>query len=119
MSSEHGLPADASSPTPTSASSLEAAPQHDAIEPTLRDLENFVNGLLAAPAPEVDSAVVALVRGAMRVRPRFASALALRALRLEHGLRQAQQEVIRLQWELAQLRRQHNVSWPRVPELED
>jgi hypothetical protein len=71
----------------------------------LSELEKLVRDVLAAPADEVDSEVVALVRGAMKVQKKFSISLALRALRLEQGLRQAQQQVIRLQWELAQLNR--------------
>jgi uncharacterized protein (UPF0216 family) len=48
---------------------------------------------------------VALVRGAMMVQPKFSVSVVLRALQLERKLRKAQQELIRLQWELAQLRR--------------
>jgi len=49
--------------------------------------------------------VVALVRRATKAQANFAVSLALRALRLEQVLRQTQQQVIQLQWELAQLRR--------------
>jgi hypothetical protein len=73
--------------------------------PHLLDLEDLIRDVLATPAAEVDSELVALVRGAMRVQPQFSVSVVLRAQRLEQKLRKAQQEIIRLQWELAQLRR--------------
>jgi hypothetical protein len=63
----------------------------------LIELESFINDFLASPAEEVDSEVAALVRAAIRARPSFSGALALRALRLEQRLRQTQQQVIQLQ----------------------
>jgi hypothetical protein len=71
----------------------------------LLEVEKLIREVLAAPLEGVDSEVVALVRGAMRVQRNFQVSLTLRALKLEQGLRKAQQQVIRLQWELAQLRR--------------
>ena len=75
-----------------------------AIEPELAEIEKFINALLEAPPERVDAKVAAMVRRAMKARPRFLSALAMRALQLEQRLRQTQRELIRLQWELAQLR---------------
>ena len=64
-----------------------------------------IRSILAAPAEQMDDDVVALVRHATKARPKFSVVLALRALRLEQGLREAQQRLIQLQWELAQSRR--------------
>jgi hypothetical protein len=64
----------------------------------------MIRGVLAAPARNVDPEIVALLRGAKRMHKNFLISLALRAQRLEQGLRTAQQQLIRLQWELAQLR---------------
>jgi len=72
---------------------------------SVSDLETLVRGILEAPPEDVDSRVVALVRGATKARPRFPAWLALRALQLQQGLREVQEQVIRLQWELAQLKR--------------
>lgn len=91
---------------PDHRSPLCAGTRRDAAnDPHLSELEKLVRDVLAAPADEVDSEVVALVRGALKVQTKFPITLALRALRLEQTLRQAQQQVIRLQWELAQLKR--------------
>lgn len=75
-----------------------------ATEPDLAEIEKFIDALLEGPPERVDSNVAAMVRRAMKARPRFLSALAMRALQLEQRLRQTQRELIRLQWELAQLR---------------
>jgi hypothetical protein len=77
----------------------------DAESIRLLEVEKLIRAVLAQPAQEVDSEVVALVRGAVKTHRNFQVSLALRALRLEQGLRKAQQEIIRLQWELAQMRR--------------
>src|SRR5215470_6742718 len=83
-----------------------AAPERDPlIEPSLRQLESLIRGVLAAPAEQMDDDIVALVRHATKARPKFSVVLALRALRLEQGLREAQQRLIQLQWELAQSKR--------------
>lgn len=88
-----------------------AAPARDPlIEPSLRQLESLIRGVLAAPAEQMDDDVVALVRHATKARPKFSVVLALRALRLEQGLREAQQRLIQLQWELAQSRRSLAIS---------
>jgi hypothetical protein len=71
----------------------------------LLEVEKLIRAVLAQPAPGVDSEVVALVRGAAKMHRNFQVSLALRALRLEQGLRKAQQEIIRLQWEQAQVGR--------------
>jgi hypothetical protein len=71
----------------------------------LSELEGLLQGLVTAPAEQMDIAAVTLVRKAMKARSRLSVLLALRALRLEQGLRQAQRQVIQLQWELAQFRR--------------
>jgi len=82
------------------------------IEPSLRQLESLIRGVLAAPPEQMDEDVVALVRHATKARPKFSVVLALRALRLEQGLREAQQRLIQLQWELAQSRRGLATSTP-------
>jgi len=71
----------------------------------LSELEGLLRGLVSAPPEQMDNAVVATVRKATKARSRLSVLLALRALRLEQGLRQAQRQVIQLQWELAQFRR--------------
>ena len=99
VSVDDPLPVRAAEPAP-------AAPARDPlIEPSLRQLESLIRGVLAAPAEQMDDDVVALVRHATKARPKFSVVLALRALRLEQGLREAQQRLIQLQWELAQSRR--------------
>jgi len=82
-----------------------ATAQDPLIEPSLRQLESLIRVVLAAPAEQMDDDIVALVRHATKARPKFSVVLALRALRLEQGLREAQQRLIQLQWELAQSRR--------------
>jgi hypothetical protein len=83
-----------------------AAPRPSATaESHLSELEGLLQGVVTAPAEQMDNAVVSLVRKAMKARPRLSVLLALRALRLELGLREAQRQVIQLQWELAQFRR--------------
>jgi hypothetical protein len=90
-----------------------AAPERDTLlEPSLRQLESLIRGVLATPAEQIDDDVVALVRHATKARPKFSVVLALRALRLEQGLREAQQRLIQLQWELAQSRRGLATSTP-------
>ena len=69
------------------------------------EIQRLIRGVLAQPAQGVDSEVVALVRGAIKMHRNFQISLTLRALKLEQGLRKAQEQVIRLQWELAQVRR--------------
>ncbi len=71
----------------------------------LSELEGLLQGVLTAPAEQMDNAFVAAVRKAMKARSGFSVLLALRALRLEQALRQAQRQLIQLQWELAQFRR--------------
>lgn len=82
------------------------------------EVEGLIRGVLAHPAEGVDDEVVALVRGATKMHRNFLISLALRALKLEQGLRKAQEQVIRLQWELAQLRR-CEVLPPLASEAED
>jgi hypothetical protein len=98
------------SEVPTEAVAAEAEPQ------LLIEVQGLIRGVLAAPAHGTDPEIVALLRGAKKMHKNFQISLALRALRLEQGLRAAQQEVIRLQWELAHIR-------PRAesfsPEAED
>ena len=89
---------------PSEATAAESAPD-PLVEPSLRQLESLIRGVLAAPPEQMDEDVVALVRHATKARPKFSVVLALRALRLEQGLREAQQRLIQLQWELAQSRR--------------
>jgi hypothetical protein len=72
--------------------------------PHLVEVEELIRGVFAGPAQKVDPEIVALLRGARKMHKNFLISLALRALRLEQGLRAAQQQIIRLQWELAQLR---------------
>src|SRR4029453_1048208 len=78
----------------------------DADEPILHlvEVEELLHGGFARAAQKVDPEIVPLLRGAKKTHKNFLISLALRALRLEQGLRAAQQQVIRLQWELAQLR---------------
>ncbi|HTS54536.1 MAG TPA: hypothetical protein VMH26_14775 [Burkholderiales bacterium] len=97
----------------------EAKPSHPAAQDCLPELEKLIRGVLAAPAEEMDGEAVALVRRAMKARPKFSVALALRALRLEQGLREAQRRVIQLQWELAQFRRCVTAFPPGAGEVED
>jgi hypothetical protein len=81
----------------------EAAPSES--EPGLLvEVQELIRGVLATPARGTDPEIVALLRGAKKMHKNFQISLALRALRLERGLRAAQQQIIRLQWELAQLR---------------
>lgn len=70
----------------------------------LAEVEELIRSVLATPAHDTDPNVVALLRGARKMHKHFQISLARRALRLEQGLRAAQQEIIRLQWELAHLR---------------
>jgi hypothetical protein len=84
----------------------------------LLEVQRLIRGVLAQPAEGVDSEVVALVRGAMKMHRNFQVSLTLRALKLEQGLRKAQEQVIRLQWELAQARRCGGLPSP-APETED
>jgi hypothetical protein len=70
----------------------------------LAAVQELIRSVLATPARDTDPEVVALLRGARKMHKNFQIYLALRALRLEQGLRAAQQEIIRLQWELAHLR---------------
>jgi len=96
---------DDSPPSRTDEAAFGASEQDPLIEPSLRQLESLIRGVLAAPAEQMDDDVVALVRHATKARAKFSVFLALRALRLEQGLRQAQQRLIQLQWELAQSKR--------------
>ena len=107
MSTEELLLSCVDDPLPgRAAEATAAASERDPlIEPSLRQLESLIRGVLAAPAEQMDEDVVALVRHATKARPKFSVVLALRALRLEQGLREAQQRLIQLQWELAQSRR--------------
>ena len=97
----------------------EAEQPHVATESELMELDSFINELLAVPAEQPDTRVVALVRRAMKARPRFSSVLAMWALRLDQRLRQAQREVIRLQWELAHLRQRERAGPTRDQTVED
>jgi len=83
---------------PAEAAAAQADPQ------LLAKVGELIRGVLATPARDTHPEVVALLRGAKKMHKNFQIALALRALHLEQGLRAAQQEVIRLQWELAHLR---------------
>ena len=91
----------------------------DAHEPVPRlvEVEELIRGVLAVPAQNVDPDIVALLRSARKTHKNFQISLALRALRLEQGLRAAQQQLIRLQWELARLRPREASSFS--PEAED
>jgi len=99
---------------PTEAVESRAEPQAHLVE-----VEELIRGVLAAPTQSVDREFVALVRGATKTHRNFQISLALRALRLEQGLRSAQQQVIRLQWELAQLRSDGTASRSLATEAED
>jgi hypothetical protein len=70
------------------------------------EFEELIRMACAAPAREVDSEVRKLLHTTARRTPEFSLRLALTALRLEQGLRDAQERIIRLQWELAQCKRQ-------------
>ena len=107
MSTEELLVSCIDDPLPRQASEAKAAESapDPLVEPSLRQLESLIRGVLAAPPEQMDEDVVALVRHATKARPKFSVVLALRALRLEQGLREAQQRLIQLQWELAQSRR--------------
>jgi hypothetical protein len=85
----------------------------------LLELEKLVRGVLEASVEEMDMEAIVLVRRAMKARRTFSISLALRALRLEQGLRAAQQRVIELQWELAQFRRGLTTLSPTAGEVED
>ena len=85
----------------------------------LLELEKLVHLVLEASVEEIDREAIVLVRRAMKVRRSFSISLALRALRLEQGLRAAQQRVIELQWELAQFRRGLTTLPPTASEVED
>jgi hypothetical protein len=99
-------------------SATEAKRPQNPTRHSLIELEKLVQGVLEAPVEEVDREAVDLVRRAMKRCRKFSISLALRALRLEQGLREAQQRVIGLQWELAQFRR--GMTLPRAAsEVED
>jgi len=83
---------------PAEAGAAEAAP------PLLAEVRELIRSVLGAPAKDTHPEVLALLRGARKMHKNFQISLALRALRLEQALRAAQQEIIRLQWELAHLR---------------
>jgi len=85
----------------------------------LGELERLLQGIVSAPAELMDGAVIAAVRKAMKARSRLSVLLALRALRLEQRLRQAQRQLIQLQWELAQFRRCEAPPPACRPEVED
>jgi hypothetical protein len=85
--------------------SVERAFSTDAVDFSIEEVEKFVERILEAPKEDLDTRVVALVRGAVKMQRRFAPLVTLRALRLETALRDAQQRIIRLQWEVVQLRR--------------
>jgi hypothetical protein len=83
------------------------------------EFEELIRMACAAPAREVDPEVVALLQTTARRTPEFSLRLALTALRLEQGLREAQERVIRLQWELAQCRRHRADAAAPAAEAED
>jgi hypothetical protein len=91
----------------------------DPIKRDLLELEKLIGSVPATPGEEMDTEAVALVRRAMKARPKFCISLALRALRLEQGLREAQQRVIQLQWELAQVKRSTTALTPAASALDD
>ena len=103
----------------TSRPGSERTPAHCMSDSRLFEVETLIRDVLGTPAEEVDSEVVALVRGAMRLQPQFLISVVLRALRLEQKLRKAQKEVIRLQWELAQARRTPMLCRPADPQDSD
>jgi hypothetical protein len=69
------------------------------------DLEELIRTVCASPAREMEPELVAVLAAASRRTPEFQLRLALTALRLEQRLRDTQEQVIRLQWELAQCQR--------------
>ena len=85
--------------------STDAPLPNAAAKSQVSELEGLLQGVVTAPAEQMDTAVVALVQKAMKARSRLSVLLALGALRLEQGLREAQRQVIDLQWQLAQFRR--------------
>ena len=67
-------------------------------------IQELIRGVMAAPAHGPEPEIAALLREGKKRYKNFQVAFALRALRLEQGLRMAQKQIIQLQWELAQLR---------------
>ena len=67
-------------------------------------IQELIRGVLAGPTHGPEPEIADLLRNAKKKYKNFQVAFALRALRLEQGLRMAQKQIIQLQWELAQLR---------------
>jgi hypothetical protein len=88
-------------------------------ESHLLELRSFIRDVVATRTEEMDSEVVAVVRRAIRVQPDFPVRVVVRALQLEQKLRSAQQELIRLQWEIARLRQGSTSRLPAAGEDED
>ena len=103
----------------TPESVTEAKLPQDPTKHYLLELEKLVRGVLEAPVEDMDREAVIMVRRAMRSCRKFSTSLALRALRLEQRLREAQQRVIHLQWELAQFRRCITTLSPAGSDVED
>jgi hypothetical protein len=80
-------------------------------------IQQLIRGVMAVPAHGPEPEIAALLREAKKRYKNFQVALALRALRLEQGLRVAQKQIIQLQWELAQLRPRGTS--PFCPEAQD
>ena len=83
----------------------------------LAEIRVLIRGVVAAPAHGPEPEIVAMLRDAKKRHKNFQVAFALRALRLEQGLRMAQKQIIELQWELAQLRPRGTSSF--CPEAQD
>jgi len=82
----------------------------------LFELEELIRMASAAPARDIAPQVLAVLQTAARRTPEFSLRLALTALRLEQGLREAQERIIHLQWKLAQCRKYR--AQPLVPAAE-
>jgi hypothetical protein len=96
-----------------------AADPSSATRIDLFEFEELIRMVCAVPGREVDSEVLALLHTTARRTPEFSLRLALTALRLERGLREAQERIIRLQWELAQCRRHRAHAAPLAAETKN
>jgi hypothetical protein len=93
------------------------APARQADPEILAAIQELIRGVLVAPAHGPEPEIAAVLRDAKKRYKNFQVAFALRALRLEQGLRIAQKQIIQLQWELAQLRPRGTSSFsPEAPD---
>ncbi|MFY9328536.1 MAG: hypothetical protein WAO76_11040 [Georgfuchsia sp.] len=84
-------------------------PEHPALlnRTDLYELGELIGTIWLAsytPSPEVDQ----IIAGANRSGNSFTARLAVRALRLEQALIEAQERIIRLEWQLAQIKKCRN-----------